>query len=135
MPRPADEQLYGAAHDTPGYGPDQASTFTTSVVAPLDVQAAPQQAMMLAKALGHAVDVATPELEQQARQQGSADEAQGEAAAATGTVDPNNLAQGYAVGVTKVKTQNTALQAADAAKRAGTERLYLDFRAIRDQRF
>jgi flagellar biosynthesis chaperone FliJ len=116
MPRPSDEQLYGSAHDTPGYGPDQASNFTTSVVAPLDVQAAPTQAMALAKALGHAVDVATPELAQQARQQGAADEASGEAAAALGNVDPNNTAQGYAVGVTKIQTQTTAVQAANAAK-------------------
>src|ERR1700733_9198341 len=116
MPRPADEQLYGSAHDTPGYGPDQASNFTTSVVAPLDVQAAPTQAMMLAKALGHAVDVANPELEQQARQQGAADVASGEADAALGNVDPNNTARGYAVGVTKIQTQATAVQAANAAK-------------------
>jgi hypothetical protein len=116
MPRPAPEQLYGEAHDTPGFGPDQASNFTTSVVAPLDVQAAPTQATMLARALGHAVDVATPALEMQARQQGSADEAQGEADAATGNVAPNNLASGYAVGVTRVKTQQTAIQAASAAR-------------------
>jgi len=116
MPRPADEQLYGEAHDTPGFGPDQASNFTTSVVAPLDVKAAPTQALMLAKALGHAVDIATPALEQQARQEGSADEAAGEGAAATGNIDPNNTAQGYAIGVTRVQTQQTAIQAANAAR-------------------
>jgi hypothetical protein len=116
MPRPSDEQLYGSAHDTPGYGPDQASNFTTSVVAPLDVQAKPQNSVALATLLAKAVGVFTPELEQQARQEGSADEAQGEAAAATGTVDPGNLATGYAVGVSKIQTQATAVQASNAAK-------------------
>lgn len=122
MPRPAQEQLYGEAHDTPGYGPDQASNFTTSVVAPLDVKAAPQQATLLAKALGHAVDIATPALEQQARQQGSADEAAGEAAGALGVTSPDQssdadaMTKGFMVGLKKIQTQQTAFQAANAAR-------------------
>lgn len=121
MPRPTEQGLIGT-HDTTGFSPSATPTTQLNVVAPLDVDAAPTQAMALAKALGHGNDIAQQALGKMAREQGSADEAQGEAAASMGLNNPSDsdsvsaATHGFAIGFTKVQTQQKAFQAADAAK-------------------
>lgn len=104
MPRPTTEELYGTGRGTPTYGPDSPSNFTTSVVAPLTVDAAPSQAVALAAALGHFnTDIAQPYLSnqkdqaaQQQAQQNSNDAARGAADASINNIDPDLQAKSQA---------------------------------------
>lgn len=121
MPRPTEQGLIGV-HDTQGFTPGGPPATQLQVVAPLDVDAAPTQAMALAKALGHGDDIAQQWLGKEAREQGSADEAEGEAAAAQGLDSPqdsgavNETAKGFAIGFSKTKTQQTAFRASQDAQ-------------------
>ena len=121
MPRPTEQGLIGV-HDTQGFTPGSPPNTQLQVVAPLDVDAAPQQAQALAKALGHGDDIAQQWLGKEAREQGANDEAEGEAAASLGYVSPadsgapNATAHGFAVGFSKVQTQQTAFRASQAAQ-------------------
>jgi hypothetical protein len=73
--------------------------------------------MALAKALGHGNDIAQQWLGKEAREAGSNDEALGEAAASRGEALPDHpVAHGFAVGYSKIQTQQTAFRAAQEAQ-------------------
>jgi hypothetical protein len=116
MPRPTEQGLLGA-HNSQGFTPGTPSTFTTPVVAPLDVEGAPQQAVALARALGHANETVQTVGAEKAREQGSANEALGETDAKLNQVDPEKMkrAIGYADGVQKTQAEQVGIQASNAA--------------------
>lgn len=83
------------------------------VVAPLDVNAAPTQAMALAKALNVGIATAEPMLEQKAVQYGADQSTKGQADVALGQVDPDKMAKidAYRMGATRAITEKSTLDA------------------------
>src|SRR5437764_722197 len=98
----------------PGFAPTSSDQQPKlNVTAPLDVQAAPSQAMALAKALNLGWSIAEPKINASLERKGKQDVAEGEAAATMGNVDQVKAAQieGYRIGAARVTTEQHTLQA------------------------
>lgn len=129
MPRPSEMDLLGSR--APGFAPTDPSNITTQVVAPLDVQAAPDVAHQLAVALGHAQPMVESGLREDAMAAGMKDaekehanEQQGSTDAYLGQIDPEKAKTvvGYGEGAHRASVEmNTITALNDLRSKVATE--------------